>query len=65
VVYIERDIKSTIERFNKSFASILLTGPRQVGKSTVLKKFLGGSTKYVNLDNRIDLALAKESPELF
>jgi predicted AAA+ superfamily ATPase len=36
-----------------------------VGKSTVLKKLLGGSTKYVNLDNRIDLALAKETPYLF
>jgi predicted AAA+ superfamily ATPase len=65
MAYIKRHIESVIERFNKSFASILLTGPRQVGKSTVLKKLLGGSTKYVNLDNRIDLALAKESPELF
>ena len=65
MAYIERHVESTIERFNKSFAAVLITGPRQAGKSTILKKFCKGKTKYVNLDNRIDLSFAKESPELF
>ncbi|MDR3263383.1 MAG: ATP-binding protein [Clostridiales bacterium] len=49
----------------KTFPAVLVTGPRQVGKTTVLKTMLKDSVRYVTLDNRQSLLTARERQELF
>jgi predicted AAA+ superfamily ATPase len=44
---------------------MVLTGPRQAGKTTLLKSMSEESRKYVALDNPTDRSLAKKEPELF
>lgn len=53
---------------NKQFPVILITGPRQVGKTTMLKNLMEkeniGRT-YVTLDNLTERQMAKKDPALF
>ena len=64
-MYIERHIFPYIERMLKQFKVVLLTGSRQVGKSTMLKeKFLPGYD-YAVLDDFSELDLARGDPVLF
>jgi len=44
---------------------MVLTGPRQVGKTTLLQRMAETGRKYVALDNPTDRAMAKTEPELF
>ncbi len=44
---------------------ILLTGPRQVGKTTLLKRLSEDSRKYVTLDNPLLRDLAENDPAVF
>ena len=36
-MYIKRHLEETIKRYKDNFPVVLVTGPRQVGKSTVFK----------------------------
>lgn len=62
---IERTVKDTILETSETFPVLLLTGPRQVGKSTLLESLAEPSRKRVTLDNPTVRALAKKDPELF
>lgn len=64
-MYIKRAIEKTIKSINSTFPVLLVTGPRQVGKTTLLKQMADGSRKYVSLDNPTYRNLAKIEPELF
>jgi len=44
---------------------LILTGPRQVGKTTVLKHLAGKERSYVTLDNPIERETAVNEPALF
>ena len=61
----ERSIKDTFIEYNKSFKSVLLTGPRQVGKTTLLLDIKEEDRKYVTLDDLEIRRLAKENPKKF
>ena len=63
--YIKRDLESKILVLSKKYACILITGPRQVGKTTVLKQLAAADREYVTLDDLEDRALAKRDPALF
>lgn len=63
--YIGRDIEKTIIRASESFAAILLTGPRQVGKTTTLRKLAGDQRGYVTLDDLEARRMARNDPPLF
>jgi len=62
--YIRRDIESTILEVSKSYAAIIITGPRQVGKTTTLRQLSNRRTE-VTLDDEEARRLAKNDPELF
>ena len=49
----------------KQFKIVLITGSRQVGKSTLLKQEFGNIFDYCVLDDYSELDLAKSDPALF
>lgn len=57
--YIKRNIETTIEKASKMFSAVLVTGARQVGKTTVLKH-IKRDTPYLTLDDPIILQSALE-----
>lgn len=64
-MYIRREIVSTIDAMLTQGKVVLITGARQVGKTTVLKEHLGGSFSYVSMENPRDYLLAKQDAVLF
>ena len=62
--YIRRSIEDIVLKSEKTFKSILVTGARQTGKSTVLQK-LFPEKKYVPLDDPFIEKQAVEQPEMF
>lgn len=66
--YISRHMESRILALSKSYSAILLTGPRQAGKTTMLRKLAekeGIGRKYVSLDSLTERDMAKNDPALF
>ena len=66
--YVERHLAKIVERVSKQFPVVLVTGPRQVGKTTMLKKLAeaeGINRGYVTLDSIEDRILAKQDPAMF
>jgi predicted AAA+ superfamily ATPase len=64
-VYIHRDLEKIVLQANQAFSVVLVTGPRQVGKTTLLKKLAEKSRRYVTLDNPMARDEAKRDPSLF
>jgi len=64
-MYIKRSIESIIKKTAKDYPVLLVTGPRQVGKTTVLKMCEKEKFNYVSLDKLSERMMAKETPELF
>lgn len=63
--YIKRLLEDDIAENSKSFPVILVCGPRQVGKTTILEKLSGREVNYVSLDDPLERKNAKEDPSLF
>jgi len=63
--YIKRDIEPLLLEISKSYSAIIITGPRQVGKTTTLKRLFGEGRRFVSLDDSENRHLAKTDPELF
>ena len=64
--YISRDIERKFLKMNDFFKVVLVTGARQVGKTTMLKHLSEGTGRtYVTLDNILARDLAKSDPVLF
>ena len=57
--------QDSVNRINNSFRVLLLTGPRQVGKTTLLKNLMPSNMNYVSLDNKRLRDLAKSNPDTF
>lgn len=64
-MYISRHIVSFINRMKNQFRVLLITGSRQVGKSTLLKEVLVPEYEYVTLDDFSELSLAQQDSSLF
>ncbi len=64
-MYIKRTTEEIIMNISSSFPVVLLTGPRQVGKTTMLKKLGGDERSYVSLDDPMSRELATSDPALF
>ena len=65
MAYIQRGLENKLMALSKEYACILLTGPRQVGKTTVLRTLMTDSRKYVTLDDLEERGLAKRDPAMF
>ncbi len=64
-MYIKRTIESIIKQTSSFFPVVLITGPRQVGKTTVLQNCEDSPRNYVSLDSLEERALAQNDPKLF
>ncbi len=66
MAYIERALERKFLRMTSFFKAILVTGARQVGKTTMLKHLAEGQRRtYVTLDNAMARMLAQTDPVLF
>ena len=64
--YILRHIEPLVLALSREYGAILVTGPRQVGKTTMLEKLMQGSSRaYVSLDDLNERQLAKTDPAMF
>ena len=64
--YITRNLEKVVKQVTNEYPVVLVTGPRQVGKTTMLKKLMEGTDRgYVTLDDLNERDLAKTDPELF
>lgn len=64
--YLKRALESKFMEVNKDYSCIILIGPRQVGKSTMLKHLMSGTNRSeVTLDDMSERNLAKNDPALF
>ena len=66
--YVSRTMEKTIKKFIGKYPVIMVTGPRQVGKTTLLNylKFKSNEKiNYVTLDDMLIRTQANEDPELF
>ena len=64
--YISRSLEKVVSEVTKEYPVVLVTGPRQVGKTTMLQKLMEGTDRsYVSLDDLNERNLAKTDPELF
>ena len=63
--YIKRDIEDEITEVSKEYACLLLTGPRQVGKTTLLRHLMEPDREYVTLDDLDERSLAADDPAMF
>jgi len=68
VMYINRTMEATFKRIAVQFPVVLVTGPRQVGKTTMLEKLAAEENigrEYVSLDDLNERQMAKNDPKMF
>ena len=63
--YITRELERKFLKLNDFFKVILVTGARQVGKTTMLKHLSSSDRTYVTMDNAMARELAQSDPVLF
>ena len=63
-MYIERHAEKTISRLSRMFGAVLVTGSRQVGKTTLLRHAVPAA-QWVSLDDPLLLASAREESSTF
>ena len=67
-MYITRHMEKPVMELNEQYPVLLLTGPRQVGKTTMLEHLIeveGKGRKKVSLDDQTLRELAKTDPKMF
>lgn len=65
-MYIERELERKFLKMNEVFKAILVTGARQVGKTTMLKHLASEQKRtFVSMDNARNRELARRDPKLF
>ena len=66
MLYIERALERKFLRMSSFFKAVLVTGARQVGKTTMLKHLAEGQNRtYISMDNTMARTLAQTDPVLF
>lgn len=62
--YIRRAMENRLEKYSRTYKAVLVTGARQVGKSTLLKKVFP-ERRYVSLDDPFLEEQAKQNGDMF
>ena len=66
IPYIKRSLEKVVLNLTNEYPVILITGPRQVGKTTMLKKLMENTDRsYVSLDDLNERELAINDPAMF
>ena len=64
--YITRDLEKVVFSVTQEYPVVIVTGPRQVGKTTMLEKLREGTSRnYVSLDDLTERTLAQTDPQMF
>ena len=63
--YISRELERKFLKLNDFFKVVLVTGARQVGKTTMLKHLADNNRTYVTMDNAMARELAQSDPVMF
>lgn len=64
--YIPRNLEAIVKQVTEEYPVVLVTGPRQVGKTTMLQRLMEGTDRgYVSLDDLQERSLAKSDPSCF
>lgn len=63
--YIKRDLEEQIPVLSEKYPCVVVTGPRQAGKTTLLKGLMDEKRTYVNLEDFEERRMAKKEPVLF
>ena len=64
-MFFKRTLSEVIKNATETFPVVLITGPRQVGKTTVFKHHQGPERTYITLDDPQIRTLAQKDPALF
>ena len=64
-MYIQRHISSTLRQATQQVPAVLVTGPRQAGKTTLLQHETGDSFAYISFDDPVERAFAVSDPAGF
>ena len=64
MAYIQRELERKFLKLNDFFNVVLVTGARQVGKTTMLKHLAESDRTYVTMDNAMARELAQSDPVL-
>lgn len=64
-MYLPRTLETAVRSASDQFPVVLVTGPRQVGKTTLLRHVAEPGRRYVTLDDVAVRALANDDPALF
>lgn len=64
-MYVKRLIKNIVDQALQTFPAVLITGPRQSGKTTFLKEEYGKKYVYVSFDDPLERQFATEDPNGF
>lgn len=66
MTYIKRTLEDKIIELSKEYSCVILVGPRQVGKSTMLRHLMEGTERNeVSLDDMTERKMAQTDPALF
>lgn len=63
-MYIQRHMEKTLESVSKMFSAVIITGARQVGKTTMLRNY-ADDIRYLTLDDLQILNMARENTAIF
>ena len=63
-MWIARTLESVVSKFKEQFPVVIITGARQVGKTSLLTH-LYPTTNYITLDDPMQLSLAQNAPDEF
>ncbi|MDO9463914.1 MAG: ATP-binding protein [bacterium] len=61
--YVHRELESVLKKVVEHFPAVALTGPRQSGKSTLLKNIFGGTYTIISFDDPITRERAISDPK--
>ncbi len=64
-MYVPRHLAAALREARQQLPVVLVTGPRQSGKSTLVRQELGTSVPYVSFDDPLEASFARDDPNGF